>query len=126
VETSLGKARRADLEGSFPQEPIEDALLLWSRLREPKMPADGSLHLFFGDIAALRHQLISNHDGRGKGQPQFGVFFRAVFLVRLGCGLDFNVVLSPQPGDHFGKMPSRLTAGIVYKDSQFQHVFFSI
>jgi hypothetical protein len=56
-------------EGLSPQEPIEDAFLLWSRLREPKMPADGRLDLFFGDIAALRHQLISNHDGRGQGQP---------------------------------------------------------
>jgi hypothetical protein len=77
------------------------------------MAADGSLHLFFIHVAALHHKLISHHNGRGHRQPQLCVFFGTILLKGLGCGLDFQFVFLPQPGDDFSEMPSGLAARLV-------------
>ena len=77
------------------------------------MPADGSLHLFFINVAALHDQLISDHDSRSHWQAQFGVFFGTILLVGFGYGLDFHLVLFPQPGDDFSEVPSGFAAGLV-------------
>jgi hypothetical protein len=78
-----------------------------------QVATDNRLHLFFVDIAALRYQLIADHDGRGRRQPQSGVFFGAILLTGFGCDLDFHFVLFPQPGDDFSEMTSGLAAGLV-------------
>ena len=90
------------------------------------MPAYGSLQLFFIHVTALHDELISDHDSRGHGQPQSGVFFGTILLVGFGCGLDFHLVLFPQPGDDFSEMPSGLASGFVHENSHLQHAFHSI
>ena len=89
------------------------------------MPADGSLKLVFIHVAALNDELISDHDSWGHWQPQSGVFFGSIVLVGFGYGLDFHVVLFPQPGDDVNEMPSGLAAGLVEEKSHLQHLFFS-
>ena len=89
------------------------------------MAADGRLQLFFIYIAALHDKLISDHDGRGFWQPQFGIFFGTILLIGSGCGLDFHLILFPQPGDDFSEMPSGLAAGLIFENSYFQHDFHS-
>lgn len=96
-----------------PEDAVQDSLLFRFGLGKTKMATDGSLQLVFIDVTTLHHQLIFNHNGRGHGQPQFGVFFGAILLKELGCGVDLQFVLFPQPGDDFSKMPSRLAAGLV-------------
>lgn len=83
------------------------------------MAADGCFDILFGDVAALHDQLISHHDGRSCRQAQPAVFLGPVFLVGFGYGLDFNLVLFPQPGDQFGEMPSGLSARCVQEESEF-------
>ena len=77
------------------------------------MAADGRLQLLFIYIAALHDKLISDHDGRGFREPQFGVFFGTILLEGPGCGFDFQFIFFPQPGDNFSKMPSRLAAWLI-------------
>ena len=97
------------------KEAAQDSFLFRFRFRcgQPEMTADGSLQLIFVDITALHHQLIRNHNGRSHRQPQLRVFFGPIRLKGFGCGLDFQFVLFPQPGDNFGEMPSGPAAGLV-------------
>jgi hypothetical protein len=95
------------------KQPVQNPLLLRFRFWQPEMPADGSLQLFFIDITALHDKRISDHDGRGFREPQFGVFFGAILLEGFGSGFDFQVIFFPQPGDYFSEMLSRLAAGLI-------------
>lgn len=96
-----------------PEDAIQDSRPFRFRLGKTKMAANCSLQLVFIDVTALHRQLIFNHDGWSHRKPQFGVFFGAILLEGLRCGLDLQFVLLPQPGDDFSKMPSGLPAGLV-------------
>jgi hypothetical protein len=89
------------------------------------MTAYGRLHLILVNIATLHNQFIPHHDGRRRRQPQPGIFLGTIVLKGFGYGLDFHLVLFPQPGDNYSEMPSGLAAGFVNENSQFQHAFLS-
>ncbi len=90
------------------------------------MTAYGRLQLILVNIATLHNQFISHYDGRRQRQSQLGIFLCTIVLIGLGYGLDFHLVLFPQPGDNFSEMPSGLTAGFINKKSHFQHILLLI
>jgi hypothetical protein len=87
------------------------------------MATDGRLEFTFIDITTMNHQLISHHDGRRQRQPQFRIFLGPEFLIGFGNGLDFQIVLFPQPGDYLPKVVSRLPAWFIHKHPELQHTF---
>jgi len=85
------------------------------------MPPDSRLYFLFRKFRALDCRLITHHHRRGRGQSGGPILLGLVFVSGLRDDLHVKVIFLTQPGHDLMKTVSGHAAGIVHKQSHFEH-----